>query len=331
MISMEKNKELNSFELQLEVLTGCAFNCAGCHVNKESDARITEKLYTVAYEFLAHMEPFAILIGSTDIFTARNAKVVLTDIRLTELIRKFSRLVVNSTLAKLDEEILALLAALDIPVQVNVVVPETKTLNERYLQAIAKRVERLKETLPDAVVHYQFNVMEDMRLKDYDAVNAMYFHHLGDGVDLNMSFARTSTDPQVYLNMFRQLKGISLKSEVTVDGSNLERHVNHALLKDKMERVIIFYENEFYAYPIVYDDLVQLKELYRINDYADYMAQYDRHVAEQYEYMTCTDECATCEVLPMCVEHKVLSVMKDYGITECVLPRQTILKSSGWA
>ena len=112
--SMNNN---NSFELVCDILDGCVFECNDCYITKENNNKLTEEFYNVSYSFMQYYDPFAITIGHTDFFTATNTKNILRDIRLTELIRKFDRLVINSTLMKLDDDIIDQLSKLNIQYQ----------------------------------------------------------------------------------------------------------------------------------------------------------------------------------------------------------------------
>ena len=116
----------NSFELVCDILDGCVFECNDCYITKENNNKLTEEFYNVSYSFMQYYDPFAITIGHTDFFTATNTKNILRDIRLTELIRKFDRLVINSTLMKLDDDIIDQLSKLNILLQINIVIPLNK-------------------------------------------------------------------------------------------------------------------------------------------------------------------------------------------------------------
>lgn len=326
-MSLEK---FNSFELQMEVLTGCAFKCDGCFVNKNNDYKVTEKLYTVAEEFLEVLDPYAAVLGSTDVFTAANSVQLLSDIRFTELLKRFDRLVVNSTLAKLDPKVLTLMAGLGTELQINVLVPETKYLNDRYLSAIRGRVEEVKQYFPELVLHPQLNLTSELEIPNYEDLNNYYIDLLGQGVDFNLSFARTHSDPKVYQEALRWLKRTAASTRATIDGDMSRQHVDVVSPLDKLERAVIFYENEFYAIPIVYEDLIQIRERYRFDDYQDYNRRYNELINAQYQYASDTEECLECEFLPVCADHRVLAVMQDYDITECVLPKQTIQRVNGW-
>lgn len=324
-------EKFNSFELQMEVLTGCAFKCAGCFVNKNTDNKVSEKLYRVAEEFLEHLYPYTTVIGSTDVFTANNSTALLSDARFRELLMRFDRLVVNSTLARIEPRILELLASLEVVLQINMVVPESKYLNDRYLTAIARRLDEVKKVFPDLVLHPQLNLSEELLVENYEELNNLYMTYFGQGVDFNLSFARTHRDPETYVRHFDWLRKVTSTTRATVDGSLRNQHLDVVSRHDKLERAVIFYENKFYAIPIVYEDLIQIRERYRFDSYADYTRQFNQQVMEQYDYSVQTEECAACEFLPVCVERRVLAVMEDYGITHCIMPKATILRVNKWA
>jgi len=324
-------EKFNSFELQLEILAGCAFNCAGCHVDRDSPNKATDKMYRVAYEFLEHLDPYAVVLGSTDIFTATNTMEILNDIRLTELIKRFDRLVVNSTMVKPDLQVLNALDRLGMKeLQINVVIPESKNLNERYNAVIAEKVRDVKARFPNLYLHPQLNLSQSLVVDNYETLNNFYLRQYGQGVDFNLSFARTSNDPEQYRRAFNWLKSVTVTTQATNDGCMVDQHVDVVSPHDKLERVIIFYENEFYAIPIVYEDLIQIRDRYRVDGVEDYRKKYDAVILEQYAYTTKTKECGECPFLPTCLDHRVLSIMEDYGITECVLPKETIAKVNQW-
>lgn len=323
-------EKFNSLELQMEVLSGCAFKCRGCHVDKDTSNKVTEKLYRVAEEFITELHPFSAVLGSTDIFTANNSLALLRDPRFSELLRQFDRLVVNSTMIKLDPEVVEAMAELGVGLQVNMVVPEQKQWSERYNEVIAERVGILKQTFPELVMHPQLNLSETLMVANYEALNDFYFTHHGQGVDFNLSFARSQRDPARYRSAFAWMREVFSTTRASIDGNMSGQHVDVVSPHDSLERAIIFYENEFYAIPIVYDDVIQIRERYRFTDYADYKRRYDELITEQLEYAAKTEECASCEFLFTCMDHKTLAVMEDYGIRECVLPKATIKKVNGW-
>jgi hypothetical protein len=288
-------------------------------------------MYRVAYEFLEQVDPYAVVIGSTDIFTATNTLEVLNDIRLTELIKRFDRLVVNSTMVKPNMAVLDAITRLGMKeVQVNIVIPESKNLNERYNTVVSEKVREVKERFPDLILHPQLNLSGSLTVDNYEELNDFYIRHYGQGVDFNLSFARTSSDPNKYRAAFDWLKKVTATTSATVDGCMDGQHVDVVSPHDKLERVIIFYENEFYAIPIVYEDLIQIRERYRISGLDEYRKKYDVVVLEQYAYTVKTDECGECPFLPTCLDHRVLAVMEDYDITSCILPKETIARVNQW-
>jgi len=327
-MSIEK---FNTLELQLEILSGCAFSCEGCHVDRNSVNKTTDEMYRVAYEFINELDPFSVVIGSTDIFTATNSLSVLNDIRLTSLICRFDRLVVNSTMAKLDLNVLKAIQRLGMKeVQINVVIPENKNRNVRYNEVISEKIDEVKRLFPGLVVHPQLNLSENLTVDNYEELNNFYLHHYGQGVDFNMSFARTSRNPKYYRDVFRWMRDVTSTTGASKNGSMVNQHIDVVSPHDSLERAVIFYEGGFYQIPIVYEDLIQARPKYRFNDYRDYQKRYDELIVEQYNYASLTDECVDCNFLPTCTDHRVLSVMEDYGIKECILPKETIAKVNRW-
>ena len=324
------NNKYNSLELQAEVLTGCAFKCAGCQVEINNNFKVTEKLYRVAEQFIARWYPFSFVLGSTDIFTASNAKDLLKPGRFRSLIENFDRLVVNSTLAKIDADIAEQLSQIDANLQINIVIPQTKFLSERYLEVIAGHLSQLREKIPEITVHPQINLTKDLQVDDYEALNNFYWSYFGQGVDFNLSFARTETNPEVYQRAFEWLKQVSSSTSASIDGSMKGQHVDVVNPDDSSEKAIIFYNNTFYTIPVVYEDLIQTHPKYQFEDYEEYLRLYDSLILEQYQYAERTTECSTCNFLPICAERRILSVMQTYDIKDCILPKDTIYKVNGW-
>lgn len=46
----------------------------------------------------------------------------------------------------------------------------------------------------------------------------------------------------------------------------------------------------------------------------------------QYAFAERTSECSTCPLLSSCVSKKVLATMEQHDITECLMPKDIILK-----
>ena len=292
-MSIEK---FNTLELQLEILSGCAFNCEGCHVDRNSENKTTDRMYRVAYEFVNNLNPFSIVIGSTDIFTASNSLSVLRDIRLTELIKRFDRLVVNSTMVKPNMEVLQAIRNLGMKeVQINVVIPENKKVSERYNEIVSGKIDEVKALFPELVIHPQLNLSENLVVENYEDLNNFYLRHYNQGVDFNLSFARTSNDPDQYRRALRWLRDVTSTTRASEDGSMVNQHIDVVSPHDSLERAIIFYEGQFYQIPIVYEDFIQARPKYRFEDYDDYQKKYDELVIEQFGYSSLTDECMNCK------------------------------------
>lgn len=317
---------INDLELQLELLSGCPYKCTGCHVDRDNDHTVNiEKLLSVAGDFLKDMYPYAVVLGSTDVFTAKNAMSLLNDIRLTDLMCRFDRLVVNSTLLQIDHVILDRLAGLCKEFQVNIVIPESKLSNDKYTAVVKQHLDTILDKYPETIVHPQANLSESLTVDNYQAINDYYTERLGQGIDFNLSFARESSDPNVYRAKFEWLKAVSATTALETTGSLENVHLDVVIPTDKLEKAILYYDNAFYIVPIVYEDLVQTNDTFRFNSYQEYLKLRDTLTTAQWNSPPIVD-CLSCQFNFRCVEHNVLSVMSEYDIVECPMPLETMYK-----
>lgn len=321
--SMNNN---NSFELVCDILDGCVFECNDCYITKENDNKLTEEFYNVSYSFMQYYDPFAITIGHTDFFTATNTKSILRDIRLTELIRKFDRLVINSTLMKLDDDIIDQLCKLNIPIQINIVIPLNKFKNESYLQIVARNIAYIRKTL-DIIVHPQINTPSDVVIDDYDHTTRVYERVIGTGVDFNPSFILSlELSNQEKAQYFKNIRKSIETSNIKNGWDMSDKHIDVTRTSDTMERPILYSNKKFYIVPTMYAHCNIISDDLQFVDFDSYSVVSNTLQARQLSFVYNNNaECSTCENIAVCATRNTIYVMEQLDTTSCLLPKDIIL------
>ena len=320
--SMNNN---NSFELVCDILDGCVFECNDCYITKENNNKLTEEFYNVSYSFMQYYDPFAITIGHTDFFTATNTKNILRDIRLTELIRKFDRLVINSTLMKLDDDIIDQLSKLNILLQINIVIPLNKFKNESYLQIVARNIAYLRKTI-DVTVHPQINTPSDVVIDDYDHITKVYKQVVDTGVDFNPSFILSpELTNQEKVQYFKNIRK-SMETSIINDWDMREKHIDVSRTTDTMERPILYSNKKFYIVPTLYAHCNIISDDLHFVDFDSYSFVSNTLQARQLSFVYNNNaECSTCENIAVCATRNTIYVMEQLDTTSCLLPKDIIL------
>lgn len=327
-------------EYLLDVLDGCAFDCPGCFVKKKNKTLINDLVHfknfvqTVENAFPVRTE---VVLGSTDVFTARNfADVVESDVFQSLYLYNFVIPTTFMTDPGITEERMSMIRerregwSPDCEFEIFAVIDTDKYLdgNKTYLTRFRKNLEICN---PDVLVlvnnffsrhQYKRINMVDLAAKlkeDFDAEFRLIpsFFRAGRGETV-IPHALQYRDL-----LIDQMAGVSQEQNIVVDV--VDRFVGPVPFLNYS-----FKEGEIYATSYMYfDDLPQSHELYHIP--RDENGRYsidtihealNELMSRQFEYAGKTDECSTCKYLLSCTTRNVLTYMESRGIKQCLLPRQ---------
>lgn len=318
----------NSFELVCDILNGCIFTCNDCYIDRNSINSLNSDFYNNVNSFFDMFDAFAVTIGHTDIFTANNTTAILNDVMFDSLLRRFERVVVNSTLVKINEEVLERLSTYSC-VQINIVIPLSKITNKVYLRNIRKHIDiiRQKFTRTKLIVHPQLNTPPDNIITNYDELNELYEDIIGFGVDFNPSFIMSDTlSVDEKISHYRTIRDSIDSSDIGERFDLTYRHVDVASKTDLLERPILYSKGKFYIVPSLYAHCNLTDSALEFKDISDYIRLINQLQEQQYQYAykSNSSECANCHNISICVIRNTLYVMENLETYECLLPKNVI-------
>lgn len=321
-------KNSTSFEIVAEVLNDCVYKCNDCYVDKNTHNTINDHFYNVAFNMMELFHPFAITLGSTDLFTSNNTLILLNNIQLCNLIDKFDRLVFNSTLVKLDNNVIESINALNVgTIQINVVIPYKKVDMKLYLIAIKKNIDKLTKRLnKEVILHTQLNASLDIDIEEYDELNSYIKDYLYSYFDFNPSFMRsTNLDNNTKIKHFQKIRHAISTSNVKNDLNMKDKHIDVLSNTDLCEREIYFANGKFFIVPKLYE-ICPIEDSYlNITSLDSYINKQRELINRQYQYAYNNKlECIDCSNLPVCVERGTIYLYEKLENKDCLLPRNII-------
>lgn len=218
--------KINQYDLTLDVFSGCAYSCTGCTVKKEisTEGLLGDlvKLKTMLDEMVGDgVYLYQVTLGPTDITTASNIDELIENQTLMEIVGKFEKLNINTTLLSRNRVVLDKLAIfidqamgngkvkLKIPIELD------KMRNQRYVAKIRDSVQYLKSRLATANlerVYLIINYMDDIvyhpghkpGILDVDLIKGFYDLQIHTDVDFdfNLPHIRNGVSDLIKNNKF---------------------------------------------------------------------------------------------------------------------------------
>lgn len=336
-VDLSKSKAFYVF-LNIDILNGCEFSCAGCYVNKgvnssdlDSDLQSLANIADEINNSDLHLEEVA--LGPTDFFSAKNIVQVLTHPNFKRLFsNNKTKFVMISTLKASESEIrekLSLLESavphLDIDLLIATDVDEFLT-NPDYIKTMKRKWEILKQSKLLFDPAFQVNIHPANLLK-YDADNlANLASKIREEFDTILEF-----NPSI-LRVKHRNRGENLKFWMEVVQENMRKNADkftYTMLNKSHSGVnnlvVNFRKGSFYVCPFIYENVFIYNDNYLIKrnseqyHLSDLLAAQEQFFVSQMQYSEKTNDCTGCEYLVSCTYKKVLTYMEENQIKDCFL------------
>lgn len=332
---MLTNRDELAFNLTLEILQGCGFNCTDCAIDKNftpmsvlgDDTEALLALVDGVTEFGFNLTEFT--IGPTDLISARNGMEMLDHPLIVGLAQRYDTLTLN--LALLSDNGLEELAA-----KVNVLmkgkayrvgVPMTlKNLqNPKFITAVTRRLKILSDGTPDATMKnlYLNLPMIGQTAANFDGAA----NHLAQTADFGVPKVVEFTFPHSRKGFSNIMVAEELKHDLKLFSAGINECVdtthNHWLVPPTDDSYEVTYRDGklYYTlfliekFPIFEDEFVIPKPwdadpviTFKESCYFDSLTKYIE-----------SDICKGCCFLDHCARGGIHSVMDQVGATTCIL------------
>jgi MoaA/NifB/PqqE/SkfB family radical SAM enzyme len=337
------------FNLNLELLNGCQWNCKGCHVNKDDAVAFSDDHYNQlmsvmdSFDDNNYYKPFIAFIAPTDFLSAKNTYSVLTDKRIIKIFNRFKRLSFQTTY--LDISKASLIADIlrdhysDLELEINVIIEPEQIDNEKYLATLKKNQDEVISMLRWPTKVRSFGIMnvfdyENTRIaeliKDYDFLHQKVHHLFETTIDFNFSFGRKDEklEGQEFWESANRIKKMFNDSIVTNEKNNYLRFSFGRLSDSLVERQYNWKNGEFYYSPLLYeryasfiDDLKIPTPTFHSKDFESYEQDVQLN---QYLNVGDKEECGDCPFLGSCVDRGILHLMDIHGVKKCLVAKNAL-------
>lgn len=329
-----------------EFLKGCPFNCRGCFVNKGQNKIFEEEEFKKLDNLLMSLEkslyrPFIAFVGPTDFLVSDNIIDVLKDEKVQEIFHSFKRLSFQTTYLNIEkaQEVADAFNTYypDNEIEINIVVDPSRIMDDRYLGIIEKNKLKFLSLLNHEGVR-SFGIMNvydyDQTkianlLRDYEFMHKRVEHLFETTIDYNFSLGRK---PDLTADEFKRaadrIKSLFNQSVVSSEKAEYLRFSFGKLTDSLIEKQYNYLNGKIYFSPLLYERFVSFNPgfLIPVEQYnAQELELYETmKITEQYSYTSEMDECETCDFLGSCVDRGILFLMKNYGVTECLVAKDAL-------
>lgn len=322
----------------LEVLHGCKWSCGGCHVNTTGQlgfaAGDLDRFISLTNDFSKQAyQPSLIVVGPTDVFSAKNTLDVLQDPKFQEFVAPYVRLTFNTTFLDISDEVIECLNKFysDKELEFKIIIEAAQFMNDKYLTRVQENMNstRAKLICKKMPVHPQFNLFDyritklNTVLENYEALNERSYDFFDQGIDYVLSFSRSDTITKE--NKLQMLLWIQKTFNKHVSLKNAEYiHFDAGNLVDFEEHIFTYRNGLFYFSPKVYDEYVAFDAELSI-PVKDWTAQEfetfeHKMIVDQYEKLH-NKPCATCHYAPTCVNRGMPFFMDYMNTNGCIVPK----------
>lgn len=326
------------FFLNLDILNGCDFSCAGCYVNKgvnsvnlDEDLKIISRIADEINNSHYHLEEIA--LGPTDFFSAKNTLQVIEHPDFRRLFKNpDTKFVMLSTLKASTEEIKEKLQKLEqhvghLDIDLLIATDMDEFLSDPdYITNIKKKWQVLKDSSLEFDPAFQINIHPANLIK-YDAANltrlAQEIKNEFDTIlEFNPSILRIKHRQQKE-NLHFWMKTIKENFQNNAQGFTYTMlNKGHSGINNL---VVNFRSGNFYICPFIYENVFSYDSTYLIpkknsqynlNDITDAKEEF---VIRQMAFAEKTSHCSGCEYLVSCSYKNVLTFMEANNIKDCFL------------
>lgn len=323
-----------TFNLSLEFLNKCEFYCSGCYVNRRNNfsdvdlaniKAIGDELATIQGAELNE-----VVVGPTDFFGTENVEVLFEKPEFLGLFQHFKAITITSTLMsdprKVQSVIEQTLAKLPKHIHLELFVSlDVERLiygDILYIQTLEANL----RSLSHANILFIFNMFKHPLFENYADIAKVVNERFNSHLKMNPSF-------------FRGRKSELIKRELTAWKGTIEKAVNTDLSSILMNVAddyfggntyvsLAYKQSKLYVSPCFYDYVFDEHLMFEVGGLTvdSIFEKLDNLTHSQYSFAEKTVECETCPLLSSCVSKKVLAIMEQHDIIECLMPKDIILK-----
>ena len=323
-----------SFNISLEVLTGCRYSCAGCTVEKnfaplDVSEKDTDDLVVMLDDLIA--DGYRLLefrVGPTDIISADNGFPALKHRLTREFGKRYKALNLNMAMLH-DEGLVELAEILDevIPGKLlSVTLPITlkNTHNDKYIGELKKRVlyfKGLLKTVNFNRIYLTLNVGEE-NLKHLSTESYDHAHELDLGVDLVVEFpfahSRKGFGNLLVVDEF--------KADLVEFVDFMKTRVNTRGFRPLQPAILEGFEFTYrggllYSVPVVVESLPMFHPMFVVDrpwTAQSIYAYKEQHYYNNLETFLEHPECGDCMFLDHCARGDVHRIMNLIGTDKCL-------------
>lgn len=324
-----------TINLNLEFLNKCEFHCAGCYVNRRNDftqadldnvEQLTQELAS-----LPNVELNEIVVGPTDFFSTENVELLFEQPQFMSLFDHFSAITITSTLQASPRHTAELLQKTlnTLPEHVHVelfVAVDIERLMYNDLMYLTTLESNLK-LLEHANILFVFNMFKHPLFERYSDVAKVVNERYNSHLKMNPSFFRGRKSNIIQRELGNWKETIERAAEST-SLSGVLLNVADDYFGGNTYVSLIYKQGKVYVSPCFYDYVFDESPTFEIRNLTldSIFETLDNLTSRQYQYVDKTEQCGSCPLLASCISKKVLASMEQHGITQCLMPKDTILK-----
>lgn len=354
---MKEDNIKKLIDFTLEVTNGCRFSCTGCAVDKEGNSWPSDTDFESIYALIDDLavnefKPMNLAIGPTDIMTSVNKDLVLTDPKIKALAKKFLKTSINCAfLDPFTENYVTLGKQLNWLLEgglVKFVVPfEAYHIdNKEYVDRIRKRIEVTLANMPDVthtktylIINYETssiydkeqraNLTEELILKTYKS-------EILEGLTADIILPHTRADLRIEKNAKEfYAAAMKLKEFISNARNKYGSDVDIAdILPHEGKDWDIFYKaGKLYMTPFLLEGLASFDKAFEVTTDWTFAGLYNTYLdgfLSQVDWANQNSTCQGCQLVPLCAERGIHTLMQIANITDCISPAKTLENKIIW-
>lgn len=327
--------------INVEFLDSCQFDCAGCFVKRRNDFKQddVDVLVNSIQSFRdAGMCFDEIILGPTDFFSAANTEEVITNETFKSIFKDGDVVMtLLSTLQEPEPRILELIELINkhythpdmemeilIPFNIQRVVDK----DPFYVMEMKRKIQLLNTLNPTVDYAMQINIHDvDKMIPGFSLPELTRFVRdtFGTIVEFNPSFMRAKK-PHIIKKVLTEWNEMLERQIAELDAADITFTMVNKYHASYNEITYNFKDGYLYVCPFIYENVVDLSPIFKIERQGEYYTMDDidakeiTMMADQYEYATGI-ECNDCEFQGSCIGKKVIYYMKHYEMDTCVVSR----------
>ncbi|MGY8864587.1 MAG: hypothetical protein ACKVJK_03045 [Methylophagaceae bacterium] len=355
MMNEDNVKKLIDFTL--EVTNGCQFSCTGCTVDMEGNSWPTDgdwnKISYLIDDFDKNeFRPMNLQIGPTDLMTSINRDQILTSVKIKNLATKFLKTAINC--AFLDPK---LENYVDFGKKLNwllkgglvkFVIPfEAYHIdNEGYVNKIKERIQLTLDNMPDVthtktylIINYETSSIYDREFnKNLTEELIVKTHHspLMEGFDCGLVLPHGRTNLRLEMNRLSFFNATMKLKDYMVSARQKYKDkvdVYDLLPQEGKDFDVVYKAGKLYMTPFVMDAFLSFEDEFLVKKEWTFDGLYEDYLEgflSQTEWALTNPVCKNCQMLPICAERGVHSLMQIMETTECISPAKELEHEMFW-